>query len=287
MIKFYLKESLKLISRAKASFVLSLVAAYLSTGLIVFSAGLYFLSSQFQQKLKQHVSISIFLNDNLQVNQLKKIKSELSQSGYFSSIYYISKEKAAERFVKETGEDFREILDYNPLPASFEVGVKSEYVSNAGLNKIKNEVNTISGIDEVVMDERITAKILDYLYSSRRIILAVTIILLILSVYIIASTNKLITSRKYEELETMKLVGAKLFSIKAPIYINSLFTGFIAASMVNISAYFFIKFLTAELNFAGIPVIHLFIISLIILFLGIGLSLLVTIFSLKKVTLRI
>lgn len=287
MIIFYLKESLKLISRAKASFLLALLATTLSIGLITVSAILLILSNEFQDRLKQNIRMSIFLEEELSTSEKDSLQEAINRTGFFSSLVYITKDRAAERFVKETGEDFRQILDYNPLPASFDAKVNTNFVNKYDLTRIKREISKISGVDEVLLDERITAKILNFLYSSRKVIFVTTAFLLLISIYIISSTIKLLLSRKYEELETMKLVGAKLIAIKAPVYLNSLLTGLLASIIILIAGYFStINFLNGSIlkNFSAM---NLTIIAFLILFLGPGLSLVVTIFSLKKVSLKI
>jgi len=287
MIIFYLKESLKLISRAKASFLLALLASTLSIGLIAVSAVLLILSNEFQNRLKENIRMGIFLEEELSAAEKADIKKEIEQTGYFSTIIYISKDKAAERFIKETGEDFRQILDYNPLPSSFDAKVNKNFVNNSELTRIKKEILKIGGVDEVILDERITAKILDFLYSSRTIIFIATAFLLLISIYIISSTTKLLLSRKYEELETMKLVGAKLIAIKAPVYLNSLLIGLLASIIIIIVGYFSSVYFLNGSILKLFSSISLSLIAIFLLLLGPGLSFVVTIFSLKKVSLKI
>ncbi len=287
MLKFYFKESLKLIGRAKASFFLAVLASTLSIGLITFSTVLILFSNHLQDRLKDNIRMNIFLEENLSLPEVKSLQNTLKQTGYFTNITFISKEKAAERFVKETGEDFRQILDYNPLPASIETKINGNYISKSSLNKIKKEVSEMDGVSELILDEKITSKILDYIYASKKIIFISTAFLLLLSIYIISSTTKLLVSRKYEELETMKLVGARLISIKAPIYLNSLFIGLSASFFVIVCGYLFSSIVLSGRIPNYFSPLNISVLAIVLLLLGPGFSLLVTIFSLKKVTLKI
>ena len=205
---FIIKESLKLISRAKFSFVLSLMSTCISVILIVASVLLIILSGRFESKLKKNISFDIFLDDPISNQKTNDVKDLLKGKEYISSMQYINKEKAAENFIKETGEDFRKILDYNPLPASFRIRLSESYADNDSINKIINSLSQIDGVDEIVYQQRFVNKILNQINNIKQYIFIITGALLLISIYILYSTMQLIINSKYEELETMKLVGA-------------------------------------------------------------------------------
>src|SRR5690606_20500857 len=135
-------------------------------------------------------------------------------TGYFASAEFISKDEAVEIFIKETGEDFRNILDYNPLPASFSLKLKTGFAEEDSLKKILYTLSGINFADEVVHKDDLTHQLLLYLRDFRIYILALTLMILIVSLYLVYSTVKLIINSRSEEFETMKLVGAKLSTIK-------------------------------------------------------------------------
>ena len=56
----------------------------------------------------------------------------------------------ANLFIEETGEDFRDILDYNPLPASFAVTVNKDFSHPDSLEYIIADLNKFSWTEEVV-----------------------------------------------------------------------------------------------------------------------------------------
>ena len=125
MIIFYFKEAFKSIFNAKASFILTLITLSIAVILIAASVGAIQLSEIFENKLKKNVKLTLFLQDSVKQNSVTFCKEELQSLKFTNGVTFISKEKAAENFIKETGEDFREILDYNPLPASFIIQLKT------------------------------------------------------------------------------------------------------------------------------------------------------------------
>ena len=136
MIIFWIKESIKLIGRAKSSFFLSLISTSISVLLIAACVIIIQMSNTFQNNLKESIAINVFLKDNISNSESSRIGKELSGKQFVKSVSYIDKNKAAENFIKQTGEDFRKLLDYNPLPASFLVTLKGDFVQQDTLNKI-------------------------------------------------------------------------------------------------------------------------------------------------------
>ena len=153
MIFFWLKESIKLIGRAKSSFFLSLISMSISVFLITASLISIQLSNKLQRDIKQNVSINVFLKDTLTSNQISQLQLKIKRKYFINTIRYIDKNQAAKDFIKETGEDFRRVLDYNPLPASFLITLKEGYVEKDSLNKIVAAIGAYSGVDDVVFQQ--------------------------------------------------------------------------------------------------------------------------------------
>ena len=284
---FSLKEALRLIRRAKASFFLSFVSLSISVIMIAASVMLIQLSDFFQKKIKEDININLFLNNNLSSEQITTIKNDIQKREYVKSIKFISKDEAAEIFIKETGEDFRKLLDYNPLPSSFTVTFKEKYFQKDTLKRIITSLSEIKGIDDISYKDEYIYKLITVLNSLKKYIFIATIIILFISIYIVYSTVRLIISSRFEELEIMKLVGAKLFTIKAPVILNTLIAGLCAGL---IATGIFILFISIfddyfnKLNFLGTSgYFYIFFI------MGLGplLSFLVSIISLRRISLKI
>jgi len=287
MIIFWIKEAFKLIGRAKSSFILSLISTSISVLLITASLMSIELSNHFQNKLKQNVSINIFLKDSLPNSEIRRLKADLNNTVYINTLKYIDKKEAADTFIKETGEDFRKILDYNPLPASFLITLKEGYVEKDSLSNIISSLSNLKGVDDVVFQQEFVYKLLSFLNKVKKYIFIITAVLFLISLYIVYSTIKLITKSKYEEMETMKLVGAKLSTIKMPIVLNSIFIG-LFAGLISFGLFAVIFY-----YFGNIFDIHRLIeykngIYIIVLFaLGPVIGIIVSLFSLRKINLKI
>jgi len=287
MILFWLKEAFKLIARSKFSFLLALTSITLSVILITISVFIIRVSNHFEDQLKSNIVISVFIKDAITNNEIENIKTELSQLNYLSSFEFITKDKAAEIFIKETGEDFRKILDYNPLPASFNLKLKNEYAIRDSIKKVIKDLSGYKWSDEVIFRQDFYQKILNYIDQAKVYVFALTGLIFLVSLYLVYSTVRLILNSKYSELETMKFVGAKLSTIKMPIILNSaltgLLSGFIALGIIWV-LYFYVKDFLITIDTVFPNKIEFIV---VLLALGPIIGITVTVLSLRKISLKI
>lgn len=286
MITFWFKEAFKSIGRAKSSFILSLISTSISVLLIVSSIILVRLSNRFQTNLKEKLNINIFLKDSVSKNTIDNIGKILNSKEYINSVKFIDKNEAAENFIKDTGEDFRKILDYNPLPVSYSITLKEDYVKKESIDKIVSELTKINGVDEIVYQYKFANKVLSFIDSIKKYVFIITAVLFVISLYIVFSTVKLVISLKQEELETMKLVGAKLSTIKMPVIINGIFIGFLAG-IIALGIFLFVLYYFGNLIAFKSYFDSINIYLLIMLLIGPVLGFLVSTFALRRINIRI
>ena len=287
MIIFYLREAVKSIKRAKSSFILSLTSMVIALVLIAGCVMTIQISADFQRDLKNNISVNVFLKDSLSREDISSIETTIKHKKSVNTVRFIDKEEAAAKFINETGEDFRRILDYNPLPSSFLITFKESYVEPDSLNNIIPLFSKIKGVDEVVFQQEYVKRILVYLSIFKKYLFIITFILFLISVYVVYSTVKLVTALKLEELETMKLVGAKLSTIKIPIVLNGILIGFLA-SLITISIFIlYVTYIDRYINLLKIFNFRKELYLAGILLAGPFIGFVVSIFSLRKITLKI
>jgi cell division transport system permease protein len=284
MISFWFRETFLSIKKAQASFILSIISTTISVSLIIISLFLFILTTLYDQKIRESFSISLFLNDDVDKKAIQNLEKELQDKNFIRIINFISKEEAAENFIAETGEDFYKILDYNPLPASFEIYLGEEYVRQDSIINIKNELSSLAGVEEIGYSDDVYYKLLDYLNQIKKYISGGTILLIFISLYLIYSTNKLILNQRYDELNTMKLIGSKLVNIKMPVILNSVIIGIISAVISAAILYTSAGFIKENFSLPSDLIPGLILLGLVI---GPVMGILVSIISLRKVSLKI
>jgi cell division transport system permease protein len=228
MIRFYISESFKSIKRAKLASFITVITLSISIAFIAVSFSLLFLSNRIENSWKNEIKINTFIQDSVSSKQLSKIKNQINEFSEVNAIKYFSKKDAYNKFIKMTGNDFKKILETNPLPRSFAINFKSS-INKEKIENIIAKLKNIDGIEDVIYDYNLTFTLLEYISSMKIIVFVLTIIFTLISFYLLFSTSRLIISQRMHEYSTMKLVGAKLSAIKIPLLLTGMILGLISA----------------------------------------------------------
>ncbi|MFA6980264.1 MAG: permease-like cell division protein FtsX [Ignavibacteriaceae bacterium] len=282
MMLFLIKEAIRSSRRAKLSFLFSLSSTTVGLVLIAVSILSVKISKSIEAYLQNQFEVQVYLKEGLSEVQNDEVRNNLTGMKEVKSIEFISKEKAAEKFVKETGEDFRAILEYNPLPASFIV----KTIGNRTINysSLLKKIKTLEGVDEAIFPNAIYQKMLFYLKTFQKYVAGLGIFLSIVAFYVIFSTTRLIIESRKEEIETMKLVGGSLLTIKFPLLLNGMLIGLISA-LLAIGFLFVSEVLIRTYFYRGLP--GFLNSTIILLFLGPALGLLSSLFASWKISLKL
>jgi len=287
MILFYFSEAFRSITTAKTSFLLTIISLTISVILILFCLITLHISDYYSSSLKSSIKINVFINNVANNNDQERIFNELQNKIYSGKVDFISKEAAAQQFINETGEDFSKILDYNPLPASFVVSISEIYANTDSLNIIVKDLSNLVMVDEVVFKEGFIYSLLNYIDKAKIYLFIITAVFCLVAVYLVFATVKLIINSRMIEFETMKLVGAKLATIKIPVILNGLIAGLFSGLLAFLAFIFFQEQVKSFDSLVRILNGNLIQYLIIIFLTGPVLVLFVSIFTLRKVSLKI
>ncbi|MBX3007938.1 MAG: permease-like cell division protein FtsX [Melioribacteraceae bacterium] len=234
MILFYLKETFRLFSRSFwATFVLISITA-LAVIITFFSLLSIFYSQKISEKIKSSIEVNVYLDDSVTANQIESVHNKLLSNTSFNSVKYLNKEQAAQQFIKETGEDFRDVLEYNPFPHTFVLTFKAEELNKKPISNYVSEIKKIDGVSEVFYDYSTALKILNILNKYLPILIIISILLISSSIYLVYANYKMQIINSSNIYKTMKYVGTKESAMKIPIVLNGFMVGFIASILVAI-----------------------------------------------------
>jgi cell division transport system permease protein len=189
--------------------------------------------------VQSNVEVQVYLDKSVndsEILRLQKIiasKSYLPKENQNGSIKFISKQEAAEDFIKDTGEDFMEFLGDNPLRDVLIVKVNSQYHSLDSLEKIRTDINQLVGVFEVVVQESLVNSINKNTRILGSLFLGLTIILLIAVVILINNTIKIALFSQRFLIRSMQLVGATKGFIKWPFLKRALLYGLISGLLAS------------------------------------------------------
>ncbi len=286
MILFLLSESFNSLRRTKFSSFITIITTSIAIFFVTVSVFMILLSQKLDTQIKSQIKVNVFLEDSLNSNQIADLRKTIYSDSLVKSVKLISKEEAKKIFVRRTGRDFSTILEANPLPRSFVVSLRPEKLSGKKIDDFSRRIGKLKGISDVIYDYTLTVRMLHYLNSVKSIIYIVAVVLVLISLYLVYSTNRLAIQSRMDLYNTMKLVGAKLSTIKLPLMFNGLFIGIISGIIATAIFISFTRFLQ-EINQRIRIIENELMFGIFIVGVGIVLGLLGSYFATRKITLKI
>ncbi|MBR1929077.1 MAG: permease-like cell division protein FtsX [Paludibacteraceae bacterium] len=196
------------------------------------------------QSVKENVNLTLVLDDQPDSLQLSRLHNLLQIAPFAKSYQFISKQQALEQHIQNLGEDPTQFIGYNPLRPSFEVQLNAAYSNTDSIQIIQNKLSQFTIIQETLYPKDVVSILDQNLERFSIIVLAVALILLFIAIALIFNTIRLHIYSKRFLINTMKLVGAKSWTIKKPFILKS-FKIAIYASLLSLlilaAAYFYTK----------------------------------------------
>ncbi|OJW70040.1 MAG: cell division protein [Candidatus Amoebophilus sp. 36-38] len=215
-----------------------------STMLALFVMGLFGLllihATKLTKTVQENVTIQVYLNKNITESDVVRIDQALSQQAFIlkkngiPQLAFISKKEAAENLIKETGENFIEILQENPLRDSYILHIDPAYQDADQLHHIKKEISDIEGIFEVCYVENVVSAINKNLRQVSIILIFFTIILLLAVIILINNTIRLALYSQRFLIRSMNLVGATASFIRKPFLVRAILIGLLAGTIADV-----------------------------------------------------
>ena len=231
MILFYLTEAFRIFRKSYFATIVTIFITVTAISLICISYFLYFISNKLSADLKKSVEVNIYVGDNLTTADLTLIQNTLTREVEVASVEFISKEIALNDLLKETGEDFKKVLDENPLPNSFVLKFRPEQLNEFSIESFVEKYRNIKGVIDVNYDYKTILKLLTILKSSEKIIYSLSIILGLLAIYIVFSNNRAQIANNKDAYKFMICFGSKISSMKIPVIINGIMIGIISSGI--------------------------------------------------------
>lgn len=234
--------------------------------------------------VRENISVSIILKDDVSDEMILNFRSRLEKTSYIKSSVYVTREQAAKELSSELGEDFVQFLGFNPLPASIDLQLKSDYANTDSIAKIEKLLSRNSIVKEVIYQKSLIDQVNSNIRKITIVILSFNLILLIISVILISNTIRLSIYAKRFLIRSMQLVGANESFIRLPFIKRGILHGLIASALAILLL--IITLWVARERMPELAVLQNFneigLFFVAILFIGIILSALSTWFAVNK-----
>jgi cell division transport system permease protein len=182
------------------------------------------------QGLREELRVEVFLLDAGSEAQREMLQQELAGMPGVRRVEWVSKEQALERYRRWASAEAAlvEVLDHNPLPASFEVylspgsgtasaaAIAARFAEHPAVERVRYDQDLIQRLEGIV----------DLVRSGGGLVAA---IVLLAVAFVMASVLRLAVLARRDEIEIMRLVGATPGFIRGPFLVAGLVQGVVAA----------------------------------------------------------
>lgn len=230
-LSYIIREGIVGIKRSRMPFMISVFSVTIA--LLVVGLGVLAVdnSLEYLGEFQANYDLEIFLENEATTPQKQELGTIIRDYPGIFRMEYLSKEDAAALYNAEFGEDVLSLLDDNPLPSSFRITFEEDHRSADYIITFIKNMNELAGVDEVIFKKDLFNRvqgIMQLVYT----VATVTLFLIILStVFLTANNLRLMILARYEFIETVRLLGASDFLIKAPFFLEGGILGFLGASL--------------------------------------------------------
>jgi cell division transport system permease protein len=230
-LQYSIDEALKSLWRGRQSGLLSTmtiaVALFVLGGFLSVTANLDRLGTEWASAAE----MSVYLKDQVTPEERRAIEAVLVPGEIVEAHEYVSKKDALARF-RQTFADLSSTLDGlgdNPLPASYEVRLRSGPAVRQAIELLGGRLRQTPGVADVRYDRQWLTRLLAAISVIRGVGLVLGLILTLAAALTVANVVRLALYARRDEIEIMQLVGAPQRYIRGPFVMEGIFQGGIGA----------------------------------------------------------
>ncbi len=224
------------------------------------------------------VEITAYIEDDLNNDEITALKKNITNLSGVKKVVYVSKEEALNKFRKELSKakDLLNMVETNPLPASFRIKLEEGYKSSQSVQEIAHKISLLNGIEDVIYGKEWVKrlnKIINFLFIFD---IFLGLVISLASIFVVANTIRLTVIARKDSIEIMDLVGATNEMITAPFMLEGIIQGALGGlltSYILYEIYKLIHFKFLTFYFPGRPLIlGITLFGMLLGYIGSGIS---------------
>lgn len=270
--------------KAKPSYVYAIIGISLVLFLLGTLGWLVINGRGLSHVFKEDIEVEVIVHDNTRPENLQALKAVFDKQPFTRKSEIVTKEEAAKRFMRDGGEDYTELLDFNPLYSSIVLNLYSDYVNRDSLEKIRQFAMQSNIVKDVTYPNTVVSKMNDNFRKIGIILGVISLILFLVVIVLIDNTVRLAMFSNRFLIKTMQMVGATRWFISRPFDKRAIWNGLISGVISVVGLGLVISF--AESQFTELKALHepmlLTILMIGMVLVGIMISLLSTHRSVTK-----
>ncbi len=180
---------------------------------------------------KENLTVEIVLKDEVNLGQIASLQTRVQGKPYVKNLVYVSKEEAARILQKDLGENFLDILGYNPLYASLNLNLLEAYANKDSFAVVRKDLSGFAEVKQVNIQDNILETLDLNVRSATLVVIIIAGVLLIFAVSLIFNTIRLVMFSNRFVIKTQQLFGATRWFIVKPFLGRSILNGFISGTL--------------------------------------------------------
>ena len=171
--------------------------------------------------------VTAFFKDQTKQTDINSLSNSLKQSGVVSSINFVSKDQALQIYKQQNKNDplLLDLVTADILPSSLEI---STYKIN-DLDLVATTLQKSPIVQEVVFQKDVVSTLTSWTGALKKIGITIVAVLAFATVLVMAIIIGIKIAQKRDDIETMRLIGAGGWYIRAPFLQECMFYGVIGA----------------------------------------------------------
>ncbi len=270
--------------RLRSSFISSII----STTFVLYALGLLGLLlinvERLSMYVKENLSFSVVLQEDVRNADAEFLRKTLDASPYVKSSEFISKERAAVELSEKIGENFLELLKYNPLSPSIELKLHAAWTNNDSLESITRSLLNAPQVSEVNYEPSLVDLVNTNVNKMSLLILVFSLVMSFIALVLINNTVRISIYARRFIIKTMQLVGATSYFIQRPFLYRAVRHGFYSA-LLAVGLLLFTIWLVQD-DFEALVNLRqygiLFLVSIFVLLVGVAINTVTTYFAVGK-----
>ena len=214
--------------RSTPSYFMAIVGVSLVLFLLGLLGWIVINANKLGENFRENVEVQVYVRENISPKDSAALVQLVSSKPYVKDYKYVTKEMARKEFVGTGNDDFMSVLTQNPLPASVDFRLKSEYANADSLNRIVADFNGNIGVDEVKYNKKLVTNLNDTIRKVSLVLLIVTLVISIAVIVLIDNTIRLAMFSNRFLIKTMQMVGATRWFIAKPMDLRAVVNGAIS-----------------------------------------------------------
>lgn len=214
--------------RSTPSYLMAIVGVSVVLFLLGLLGWIVINANKLGQNFRENIEVQVYVRENVSAKDSAALVQYIDVQPYTKSYRYLTKELARQQFVSDGNKDWGTVLDKNPLPASVDFHIRSEYANPDSLAKIKADLIQNIAVSEVQYNQVLVSSLNNMIRKISFILLGVAVVISVLVIILIDNTIRLAMFSNRFLIKTMQMVGATRWFIAKPMDARALINGAIS-----------------------------------------------------------